>query len=244
MAQLKSYDWSTLDRQTLISVVNAIKNDVVDCPLTPKEFTRKIREQFRLAQIPIKVKTLLHKETDDSWIWVAGEYWSCKDKKNKKFLTLTLHYNPTNTIIRYSYDKFRRLCRSVADTVLHEVIHTRQYRRRNHKQISGYYSVAESSKQRIEQEYLGHSDEVDAYAFNIACYLQDEFKGDTKLMIKYINSDLSDKRLKKNSYKMYQETFNFNHNHRIIKVLKKKIIYYLPYAELGKPYKTSDWLKK
>ena len=42
---------------------------------------------------------------------------------------------------------------------------------------------------------------------------------------------------------MYLETFDHDHRHRVIKKLKKKIMYYLPYTTLGKPYKTSDWLK-
>ena len=63
-------------------------------------------------------------------------------------------------------------------------------------------------------------------------------------IMKYLNQDLSDDRLKRNSYKDYLNAVDHNHNHTVIKKLKKKIIHYLPYAEIGKPYKTSDWLKK
>jgi hypothetical protein len=44
---------------------------------------------------------------------------------------------------------------------------------------------------------------------------------------------------------MYLDTFDHDHDHKVIRKLKKKVVNYIPNAiELGKPYKTSDWLKK
>ena len=137
------------------------------------------------------------------------------------------------------------MCYSIADTIMHEVIHMRQYRRRNFKDIPGYYSTASLAKKRNEQVYLGHDDEIDAYSFNIACQLLDRFSGNRKEIANYLNKDFGDKRLKKDGFKMYMDTFDHDHGHRVIRKLKKKVINYLPNAEeLGKPYKTSDWLKK
>lgn len=244
MADIKHFDWSNLDRRSLKFLIKKIGKTVINAPITPLALTKKIRKQIRTAGIPIKVTTTFKEDTDENSVWVAGLYESYKDKKNTRFITLTLQYNPKDKKIFYSYPKFDKLCTNIADTILHEVVHTRQYRRRNYKAILGYESFADSGKQRTNQEYYGHDDEIDAYGFNIACSLTDQFKQDRKSVLNYLNQDLNDDRLKKNPYKDYLSAFDYNHNHIVIKKLKKKIIYYLPYAELGKPYKTHDWLKK
>jgi len=41
---------------------------------------------------------------------------------------------------------------------------------------------------------------------------------------------------------MYLKAFDYNHDHKIIKRLKKRVIRYLPNAELGRPYRTADWI--
>ena len=244
MGSIKTYDWSLLTHQSITTILNKIRHEIVGKSLTPAKFTKKIRETIRNSEIPVGIKRISHKNTEKEWVWIAGEYWSCKDRRNKTFLNLFLQFNPETKSLRYSYRKFQRLVENISDTLLHEIIHARQYRRRNFKKIPGYMSMAESNNQKNEQEYYGHPDEIDAYAFNIACELDRKFDGKSKEIIKYLNQDLNDRRLKENSYKKYLRFFNYDHNHTIIKKLKKKIIHYLPYAKLGKPYKTSDWLKK
>jgi hypothetical protein len=43
---------------------------------------------------------------------------------------------------------------------------------------------------------------------------------------------------------MYLKAFNHDHNHVIIKRVKKKVIRYIPYAKLGKPYRKKDWIDR
>jgi hypothetical protein len=243
MVSAKNYDWSTLDRSLIREMITASASNIVSCPLTPHSFTKKIRDTFRYFEVPVKVTMTKNKEVKKDAVWVGGLYDSIKDKKNNKFITVSLNYNPKQKQVKLSNRGFNGLAINVADTLLHEIIHTRQYRRRNFKDIPGYESTAELGKQRRDQVYYGHDDEIDAYAFNIACLLNDRFKGDKKQIVQYLNSDLRDRRLKKNAYRTYLATFDHDHNHRVIKKLKKKVMYYLPYTEIGKPYKTADWLK-
>lgn len=202
-----------------------------------------MRNQYRFFGVPLKFTTEKNYETKPGEVWVGGLYDGVADKRGNRAITIQLQYHPDDKKVHLSRNKFYRIARLVADTTLHEVIHARQYRRRKYKEIPGYTSTAELRKQRNEQTYLGHNDEIDAYSFNIACQLSDMFLGNKKEIINYLNSDLKDKRLRKTSYKMYLDAFNHNHSHTVIKKLKKKIIYYLSYVEIGKPYKTSDWLK-
>ena len=243
MDSISQYDWSIIDRDLLAAITSLVGYAVVNQKLTPTEFTAKIRQHMRFFKIPVNVTTSYHQETNKSEVWVGGLYDSIKDLNGLRSITLRLQYNPSETDIKINRSHFNRFCISVADTILHEVIHMRQYRRRGFKDIPGYESIAESSRQRAEQTYLGHYDEIDAYSFNIACMLDGKFGRNSKKIVNYLNKDLNDRRLKRNPYLLYLNTFDHNHSHPVIKKLKKKIIYYLPYAKLGKPYKTTNWLK-
>lgn len=238
-----SYDWSMLDRDLLTEITALSAYNIVNQQLTPVELSSRIRRHLRFFKVPVNIVSSYHKDTTNQTVWVGGLYYSGKDEIGQTAITVRLQYSPTDKYVKLNNQKFRRLCLAIADTILHEMIHMRQYRRRCFKSIPGYESIAESRKQNEEQTYLGHYDEIDAYSFNIACMLGNKFKNNVKQIADYLNSDLSDKRLGKNLYRTYLKTFDHNHNHTVIKKLKKKIMYYLPYAKLGKPYKTSDWLR-
>jgi len=244
MPSAELYDWSSLSRGLVTHMMVFAKPYVVDKALTPAEFTKKIRQLIRFFKIPVHVKLSYGIHTTKDAVWVGGLYYALTDKVGKKSITLLLQFNPLNEKIKITEKNFKRMCFGIADTLLHEIIHMRQYRRRQFKDIPGYTSTANLTKKRAQQSYLGHNDEIDAYAFNIACFLVDKFGNDESKIVSYLNSDLDDKRKKASSFKMYLEAFDHNHKHVVIKKLKKKVMRYLPNAsEIGKPYKTTDWLK-
>jgi len=245
MTKAALYDWSALDRDLLAEMVYFTSVDVVGNTLSPTVFSNRVREILRFFKIPVKVRSCYNTKTDKKSVWVGGLYDSVLDQKDATSITLCMQYHSPNVVIKASKNSFRRVCMAIADTIMHEVIHMRQYRRRGYKDIPGYESSANLARKRNEQIYLGHDDEIDAYSFNIACQLLDRFNGDKQQINNYLNKDLQDKRLKKDGYRMYLDAFDHNHGHRVIKKLKKKVINYIPNAvELAKPYRTSDWLKK
>jgi hypothetical protein len=136
------------------------------------------------------------------------------------------------------------MCILFADTILHELMHMRQYRSRKFKQLPDYASTAEKDEQNQEQSYLGNPDEIDAYGFNIACELLDKFRGDEQQVIEYLSEDQKGLRRRYNCWRMYLKAFNHDHNHVIIKRVKKKVIRYIPNAKLGKPYRKKDWISR
>ena len=245
MTKASTYDWSALDRDLIAEMVSFAGYSTVNKSLSPKHFADKVRSVFKFFGIPVKVRSCYKAETEKNCVWVGGLYDSLADKKGATSITISLQFHERNSPIKIKSAMFRRMCYTVADTLLHEVIHMRQYRRRNFKDIPGYYSTASLAKKRNEQIYLGHDDEIDAYSFNIACQLLDRFNGDRNKIANYLNKDFNDKRLKKDGYKMYMDTFDHDHSHRVIRKLKKKVMNYIPNAEeIAKPYKTTDWLKK
>jgi hypothetical protein len=245
MTKAATYDWSALDRDLVAEMISYASVSTVGKSLSPTKFASKIRSIFRFFAIPVKVRSNYKTETDKNAVWVGGLYDGSADKKGKTSITISLQFHSKDSTVKIKSPLFKRMCYSVADTLMHEIIHMRQYRRRNFKDIPGYHSTASLAKKRNEQIYLGHNDEIDAYSFNIACQLLDRFNSDGRKVANYLNKDLNDRRYKKDGYRMYLDTFDHDHSHRVIKKLKKKVINYLPNAlEVAKPYKTSDWLKK
>jgi hypothetical protein len=109
--------------------------------------------------------------------------------------------------------------------------------------LPDYNSTASSSKIREEQGYLGCTDEIDAYGFNIACELLEQFRGNYKLSIDFLSKNLVGSRGRSIAcWRMYLKAFKHDHDHEIIKRLKRKVIRYLPRAEVGKPFKSRDWI--
>ena len=155
---------------------------------------------------------------------------------------MLFQYRTDEKVINLTSKRFAGMCTTIADTMLHEIIHMRQFRRRNFKQLPDYASNAEKSEIREEQEYLGCSDEIDAYGFNIACELMNKFGKNNIQVVNYLNENQKSKKRRPNSWRMYLKAFEHDHNHPIIQRVKKKVVRYLPAAEVGKPYRNKDWI--
>lgn len=237
-----SFDWSVLDRESLYDILYGSYHEIVAQELKSTQIHKILSKQIT-SFLPIKVSRKLDFEVDNNFVYIGGVYHSDEDRSKRKSIEIIFVYNPTDEYLKISGHKFKRMATCFADTVLHEIIHMRQFRRRKFKYLPDYASNAEKVRQRQEQSYLGCSDEIDAYSFNIACELRDRFFGDKRKIINYINKNKLSTR-KNDTWKMYLKAFDNDHNHEVIKKVKKKIILYLDKAELGKPYRTRDWINR
>jgi hypothetical protein len=234
------FDWSMLDKNSIIEFVSLIAPKITNQEMTIAKFHRILASHLK-TQYPIKVTKTSSTKVDFGWVYIGGTYYSDDDKLKKTAIEIVLSYNPFEEKIKMSTRRFKRMCAGIADTLLHEIMHMRQYRRRKFKYLPDYASTAEKQEQREEQSYLGNSDEIDAYSFNIACELMGKFHNDRQQVVNYLNEDQRGLRRRHNSWRMYLKAFDFDHEHRIIKRIKKKVVRYLPNAELGKPYRNKEW---
>lgn len=207
--------------------------------MSTEKFHRILGNHIK-KRVPIKLKKWADNKVDNNCVWVGGAYYSDLDKEKQKPIELVIVYK--NNTIKITPKNFHRTCHTVTNTIMHEIIHMRQYRRRKFKVLPAYNSTAQKSEQREEQIYLGCSDEIDAYGYNIACELLWKFKNDTDKVIDYLNEDQLGKKRNHNSWRMYLKAFNHDHDHPIIKRVKQKVIRYLPNAMYGKPYRNRDWI--
>ncbi len=236
----KPFNWSLLDRESLYTMLYGLKSSIVGKRLPVKTIQKLLSTHIK-SYLPIRVTMKQDLEHEEGLLYVGGAYYACYDMEGKRHIEIVFSYQKTDSCLRISDSRWRRICTLFADTVLHEVIHLRQYRSRNFKELPGYLSTAYYAKDRREQEYYGHKDEMGAFAFNIACELYDRFGDDTRAIKKYLDTNLS-KRSKRTSWHKFLKAFEWNHSHPIVRSMKKKIIRNMPYAEIGKPFKTTDYL--
>ena len=243
MSYASSYDWSMWDKQSIIDMVGLARERLVDQKMDTDRFHTILTNHIK-KWMPIRSRKSKEHQVDFGFIWIGGMYHTEYDKNRQKSIELCLAYNPNDDQINYSVRRFNRLANRIADVILHEVIHMRQARKRKFKELPGYSSTAESTKQRQQQEYLGDNDEIDAYAFNMACELNEKFGGDMKRIVNYLNEEQKGKRRQYDTWRSYLKTFEWDQNHRIIKRIKKRSIYYLSRTQVSKPFHCKDWIHR
>lgn len=237
------FDWSSIDREYIAAFMFKLAPSVVKKELTIEQFHNKITTHLKKL-VPVRVRKSAGSKVESNHCWIGGTYFSDWDREKTKSIEILFLYSLFDDTICINNKRFRAICYTIADTLLHEIIHMRQYRRRKFKILPDYASTAEKQELRQEQGYLGCSDEIDAYSFNIACELHDKFKGDSAEIINYLNENQKGKRRRHNSWRMYLKAFQHDHNHPIIQRVKSKVVRYLPFAEIGKPYRNKDWIDR
>jgi hypothetical protein len=238
----REFNWSQLDRNNLYSMLYTAGRDVVGeriaIPQLQKHLSRHIKQH-----LPVKV---VRRQQDSKQtrglVYMGGTYYSDLDQQGRsRFMEIVLSYHPRDAEVKLTEYRWTRMCSVFADTILHEIVHMRQYRSRCFKDIPGYESTAHYHKQRIDQEYYGHRDEMGAFSFNIACELLDRFGNNATAIRKYMDS-MQAKRHKKTTYYKFLSAFDWNHSHVKVSQMKHKILKQLEYAQIGKPFKTSNHL--
>lgn len=215
--------------------------DIVGKKITVKTLHQHLSSHIKSC-LPVSIKKWQYDTKQiPGYPYMGGTYDGDLDRKGKKrFIEVVLSYHPRDTEIKITEYRWKRICSLFADTILHEIIHMRQYRSRNFKDIPGYLSTAHYHKQRVDQEYYGHRDEMGAFSFNIACEMIDQFGNDPVAISRYM--DTVSRRVKRGTWTKFLTTFDYNHNHAKIRQMKQKVLRQLEYAAIGRPFKTTTHL--
>jgi len=127
-----------------------------------QKLIHKIRREFRINGLEIKVTTFRDKTLNDEIFYANGYYDPEDDSEGERCIELVVAHNFDKTAVWYP-DQVRQLLIQVFDTVVHELRHQRQYRKRNFKmgaaRGTGY------------NDYLADPEEIDAYSISIAIEL-------------------------------------------------------------------------
>lgn len=238
----KDFNWSLLDRFNLYSMLYSLGREIVGRKIEVKEFQKALSTHIK-SYLPVRVVRRQNDPTQKpGLVYMGGAYYSDYDKHGyTRTIEIVLSYHPKDDKIKLTEYRWKRLCQIFADTILHEVIHMRQYRSRNFKDIPGYESTAFYHKQRLDQEYYGHRDEMGAFSFNIACDMVDKFGWDTRGIKDYLDSKLPNRKILC-VWHRFLKAFDGNHNHPKVKQMKRKVLKQLEYAYVGKPFHTTNHL--
>jgi hypothetical protein len=237
----QDFNWSQLNRTNLYTMLYTAGADIVGKKMPVNTLHKKLSAHIKSC-LPVTVKKWQYDAKQHrGFPYMGGAYDSVADKKGKKkFIEVVLSYNPLDIETKITQYRWRRLCSLFADTILHEVIHMRQYRSRNFKDIPGYESTAYYHRQRIDQEYYGHRDEMGAFSFNIACEMLDKFGYDPVAIRNHM--DTLTIRTKRGTFTKFLATFDWNHDHVKVHQMKQKVLRQLEYAAIGRPFKTTTHL--
>jgi hypothetical protein len=131
---------------------------------TPGTFTRLIRSQFDADDYV--VRTEKNNSVDLNTIIIAGLYDSYNDRQQLPHTDIILQYNTKQTKFSGSDVNWDQLSFDIAECVEHERVHRNQFWGK--VKFKKYSSKAQDIEVRLEQNYLGHEEEIDAYGFSIA----------------------------------------------------------------------------
>jgi len=236
-----NFNWVELTRNGIIGIVQQSLIEVSNPILVP-EFHGRVVSLLK-KHIPIRVKKkFVPNALKIGQVAISGYYYLDYDQAGNKPIELIFFYHSRDDHIKLNRKRISNIGVLVADTILHEIIHMSQFRKKNFLFCPEYRSCARRAKTRTAQEYLGKFDEIDAYAFNIVDELADRFGPDRSKIVAYINSDQRYCRQRNNSWLMYIRAFEHNHNHPVIRRLKKRVVKYLDRIHTGRPYDVNPWL--
>jgi hypothetical protein len=237
----QDFNWSQLNRNNLYTMLYQAGRNIVGQKMPVKLLHKRLSSHIKSC-LPVNIKKWQYDyKQDRGYPYMGGSYDSILDKKgNKKFIEIVLSYNPHDQEVCITNYRWRRLCSLFADTILHEIIHMRQYRSRNFKDIPGYESTAYYHRQRQNQEYYGHRDEMGAHAFNIACEMLDRY-GLDPVAIRHHMDTVSPRR-RRGTFSKFLAAFDGDHDHVKVRQMKQKVLRQLEYAAIGRPFKTATHL--
>ncbi len=164
----------------------------------------------------------------DSGQMIVNAYFDPEEDADDEIaIEIELVFNNKDKTIVLSDEGFQWLVNTILSSLTHEMIHQKQYRSRGGIRGRQFTKFNSDSKDvQKAQQYLGNTDEVEAYGFNIADQLMrstkdynkalDVLRGGAKDSLKY-SPDLF----------AYIIAFGGSIDHPIIKRLIKKTVFYL-----------------
>lgn len=181
------------------------------------ELTDIFRKGIKIPQV--RLYTRRSPGVDLDTVSIGGAYDADLDQDGDPCVEVFVIYNPDQQHINTSVLNWHRVCFDLAECVGHEFVHRTQNKRK--KKIRKYVSRDTDAEKRSDQQYMGGSDEIEAYGFSIAAELAEmhrcfELDEDT------LNQVLM--------YRVYSSTFDTDQS--VMLKLHKQISKYLRRLEI------------
>jgi len=147
--------------ETVCYVCNRVRSNTKS-GISFQKLMNHVRREFKLRDIGLKLRTVTDKTLNDEVFYANGFYDPEDDSNHEKPIELIITHNFPADIVWYPAQSTELLIQ-VFDTVVHELRHQRQYRKRKFK--IGF------PRGPGHNQYLSDPDEIDAYSISIATEL-------------------------------------------------------------------------
>ena len=155
----------------------SVKNEIVGYKLTPEKLGAILQGPLEDFAIDVEVTRTENLKPGEQNL---NAFYSQDIDKDPEIpnapVELELLFSNKEKKIILLDDGFDEYVRRILDSLGHELIHRGQARKRKYKQQRGYKGPG---KDKVERKYLGHPDELEAHAYNIAQELLHKYDKDT-----------------------------------------------------------------
>lgn len=171
---------------------------------------------------------------DPNTLNINAYYDPDEDEEGEKPIEMVVVFNPADKRVTMDRNEWREFANQVIEYLQHELIHQYQYRARGFQPTRAYVSKSKNADQKKQQEYLGNTDEIEAYAHNLASELDRKTRGNLEQQLRLIGNfantamtrDQAGRLLTPTLYGYFKE-FNFDTTHPVLKSLMKKTYQYI-----------------
>lgn len=217
------------DRKDLLLILNELKKPFINQVLTIEEFVDELGG-FIGKKFKVDVTHAETPEVEANDVDFNGFYDSGLDENEDPPIEIYIITNSYDSFLILDEEGFEIIMRRLADSIIHELIHMKQSRARDFLEVDDMAYATDTDDEIEEaQLYLGTPDEIDAYAYNIACELLDT--GDLVSSLKRLEKPTQIKIEDSQNLWAYIHAFS-DVNHPVMKRLIKRI--YKSLHTLGK----------
>lgn len=227
------FKWAAVSRSEIIRYLSELTPMIVDKKLEVATFYKIFSTHLKKCY-PIFTKKTLRVKSLPNVVSIGGVYYPTYDATNKKSILIIFQFNSNDIFISTTASQFKIICKLIADSMLHELIHLMQYRKRKFKERSDRIRPISKNLVTKYQVYLGNRDEIEAYSFNIACELLDEFTHIDIVLLVLTNENYYE-HVSSTTLQNYIKHFKHTNNDEILVFLKQRVINNLFTAQAGTP---------
>lgn len=218
-------------KQTIADKIISSFEKFENVPTSPTQLVNHLRKITGKQAI---ITTAKSDKVDSNSVNISAYYDPDDDEEGKKPFEIVIIFNPDDKSITMDKKEWSEFGHQVIDYLEHETIHQQQYRSRGFQQTKSYISRHPDPETKRSQEYLGNSDEIEAYAYNLSNELLRKTKNDydqtLRLLRNFANTaltkDQAGRLLSPNLYAYFKD-FGFNTTHPVLKSLMKKTYHYV-----------------
>jgi hypothetical protein len=168
-AQFMTEVTKTLDQSKLKSDLKAFEALLLKDGSTKTNIIKQLKASLKTYGVIVKQEA--NGNVPSNQIMIAALFDPDEDEQENDSMELTLLFNPKDSKLSMTPENVKETIDSIVKALMHEYIHKLQYRKRD------YVSNREFKSRNNEKRYYGNTDEIEAFANNIAYELVDFARG-------------------------------------------------------------------